>query len=210
MSLLRRRGMMYKAGELPAGYKRCEYLQGLGDSRTYIVIPELNITYDTLFSITVMYPKYTKDTNACGSLTGNVRFEQGIGWNGRNYQLNYIKGAQITSRAATQEVKITFTAYMTSNSKHKYPVITMNGVQVSYATYNNSSATGTVRDVYLFGTNRGNVKRYFSGRIYGFYLEGQINLIPALDRNDTPCMYDTVSKKTFYNAGTGKFLYELA
>ena len=209
MSLLRRRAM-YKADELPAGYKRCEYLQGLGDSRTYIVIPELNITYDTLFSITVMYPKYTGDTNACGSLTGNVRFEQGIGWNGNCYQVNYIKGAQITSHAATQEVKITFTAYLPSYFEPKFPVITMNGVEVSYETYNWSNATGVVRDVYLFGTNRGNIKRYFSGRIYGFYLEGQINLIPALDRNDTPCMYDTVSKKPFYNAGSGEFLYELA
>lgn len=210
MSLLRRRGMMVGKSELPAGYKRCEYLQGLGDSRTYIVIPELNIIYDTLFSITVMYPKYTKDTNACGSLTGNVRFEQGIGWGGNSYQVNYIKGAQITSCAATQEVKVTFTAFLPSYSKHKYPVITMNGVQTSYKTYNESTATGAVRDVYLFGTNRGNTKRYFSGRIYGFYLEDQINLIPALDRNGTPCMYDTVSKQTFYNAGTGKFLYELA
>ena len=166
--------------------------------------------YDTLFSITVMYPKYTNDTFACGSLTGDVRFEQGIGWHGGYYQVNYIKGGRITSCAAKQEVKITFTAFLPSYSKHKYPVITMNGVQVSYNTYKESTAIGAVRDVYLFGTNRGNVKRYFSGRIYGFYLEGQINLIPALDRNDTPCMYDTVSKKTFYNAGTGKFLYELA
>ena len=208
--MLRRRELMVGKSELPAGYKRCEYLQGLGDSRTYIVIPELNIIYDTLFSITVMYPKYTSDTNACGSLIGDVRFEQGIGWDGKYYQVNYVKGAQITSHDATQEVKITFTAYISSSSFSKYPVITMNGVVVSYKTYNESIATGAVRDVYLFGTNRGNTKRYFSGRIYGFYLEGQINLIPALDRNDTPCMYDTVSTKPFYNAGRGEFLYELA
>lgn len=208
--MLRRRELMVGKSELPAGYKRCEYLQGLGDSRTYIVIPELNIIYDTLFSITVMYPKYTSDTNACGSLIGDVRFEQGIGWNGHCYQVNYIKGAQITSHGAPQEVKITFTAHILGSSQYKFPVITMNGVKVSYETYNYSSATGAVHDVYLFGTNRGNIKRYFSGRIYGFYLEGQINLIPALDRNDTPCMYDTVSKKPFYNAGSGEFLYELA
>lgn len=208
--MLRRRELMVGKSELPAGYKRCEYLQGLGNSRTYIVIPELNIICDTLFSITVMYPKYTNDTNACGSLTGTVRFEQGIGWNGHYYQVNYVKGAQILSPAATQEVKITFTAYLTSHSANRFPVITMNGVVARYSTYFDSIETGAVRDVYLFGTNRGDKKRYFSGRIYGFYLEGQINLIPALDRNDTPCMYDTVSKKTFYNAGSGEFLYELA
>lgn len=32
-------------------------------------------------------------------------------------------------------------------------------------------------------------------------------LIPALDRTGTPCMFDKVSRKNFYNAGTGDFLY---
>lgn len=31
--------------------------------------------------------------------------------------------------------------------------------------------------------------------------------IPCLDNNSIPCMYDTISKQTFYNAGTGEFLY---
>ena len=34
-----------------------------------------------------------------------------------------------------------------------------------------------------------------------------LNLIPCLDSDNKPCMYDTVSKKTFYNNGTGEFLY---
>lgn len=33
------------------------------------------------------------------------------------------------------------------------------------------------------------------------------NLIPALDNNGTPCFYDTISKKTLYNKGSGSFLY---
>ena len=50
------------------------------------------------------------------------------------------------------------------------------------------------------------IKRFYITRDGAYTL----NLIPALDRNGTPCMYDTVSKQTFYNAGTGEFLYELA
>lgn len=34
-----------------------------------------------------------------------------------------------------------------------------------------------------------------------------LNLVPCLDNNNQPCMYDTVSKQTFYNQGTGEFLY---
>ena len=33
------------------------------------------------------------------------------------------------------------------------------------------------------------------------------NLIPFLDSNGKPCMYDTVSKQPYYNQGTGEFLY---
>lgn len=33
------------------------------------------------------------------------------------------------------------------------------------------------------------------------------HLIPALDSTGAPCMYDLVSKKPFYNSGTGDFLY---
>ena len=49
------------------------------------------------------------------------------------------------------------------------------------------------------------IKRFYITRDGAYTL----NLIPALDRNGTPCMYDTVSKHTFYNAGTGEFGYEL-
>lgn len=34
------------------------------------------------------------------------------------------------------------------------------------------------------------------------------DLIPVLDWNDRPCMYDKVSGELFYNQGTGEFLYE--
>lgn len=37
-----------------------------------------------------------------------------------------------------------------------------------------------------------------------------LNMVPCLDNNGTPCMYDSVSKQSFYNQGTGKFLYAVA
>lgn len=50
-------------------------------------------------------------------------------------------------------------------------------------------------------------------RLYRFSIKNAneeliMNLLPYLDTNGTPCMYDTVSRKTFYNAGTGEFLYK--
>lgn len=35
-------------------------------------------------------------------------------------------------------------------------------------------------------------------------------MIPALDPAGKPCMYDTVRAKPFYNVGSGQFLYKLA
>lgn len=37
-----------------------------------------------------------------------------------------------------------------------------------------------------------------------------LQFVPALDQSGVPCMYDMVSKKPFYNQGTGEFLYELS
>ena len=34
------------------------------------------------------------------------------------------------------------------------------------------------------------------------------NFVPALDETGTPCMYDLVTYKTFYNSGTGEFEYD--
>ena len=51
----------------------------------------------------------------------------------------------------------------------------------------------------------------FVGKIYEFSLlengRTKQNLIPVLDDNDNPCMFDTISQETFYNDGTGDFLY---
>ena len=50
-------------------------------------------------------------------------------------------------------------------------------------------------------------------RSYGAKVTGDnnllCNLIPCLDDNDKPCMFDTVSRTAFYNQGTGEFLYKL-
>lgn len=35
----------------------------------------------------------------------------------------------------------------------------------------------------------------------------QTHLIPSLDKTGTPCMFDLVSRKNFYNVGTGQFRY---
>ena len=210
---------MYKADELPAGYRRCEYLQGLGTNATYIVIPAIDITNKPSVMLEVEYPIYKSDTNAFGSILNDVRFEQGIGWNGNAFSYNFGNGygAWDSARNNAQMADGTVVAAKSiANQRlvveYKNESIYLNGVEQTIAKKAKyaSGRLGVAHNVYIFGTNRAYERRYFKGKIYRFLVEGQIDLIPALDRNGTPCMYDTVSKQIFYNAGTGKFLYELA
>jgi hypothetical protein len=71
--------------------------------------------------------------------------------------------------------------------------------------------------VYLFGKNNGGqveTNTIAKARIYSFYYRVNgvsiINLVPVLDSDGVPCMYDTVSRTCLYNAGTGTFAYEVA
>lgn len=217
-----RRRMMFKKSELPDGYKRCEYLQGLGTEETYIMIPEIDITNRPVVKFEVMYPTYNKDTNAFGSILNDIRFEHGIGWNGYGFSYNFANGYGIIN-TNSNNVKVivngvlkTVSASSLSNVQlifeYKDDSFYMNGVEQTIAKdgiYVRGSF-GIAKDVYIFGTNRGETKRYFAGKIFSFYVENNINLVPALDPSGRPCMYDTITKHPFYNAGTGEFLYELS
>lgn len=204
---------------LPAGYQRCSYLQGVGDITTYFVIPQIDITNKPYVRLECMYPPYTGDTNAFGSIVNDTRFEQGIGWSGTSFSYNYGNGYGGLGESKKGNVQ-TINGIVHANRltekrlliEYKNDTIYLDGVEqtiaksAQYAQGNFGIAT----DVYLFGTNREKEKRYFSGRIYRFSVENQIDLVPALDRNGIPCMYDLIFRNTFYNAGTGEFLYELA
>ena len=44
-------------------------------------------------------------------------------------------------------------------------------------------------------------------RLYGYTDGNAQKLVPCLDAEGAPCMYDLVSKTTFYNQGTGSFTW---
>ena len=217
--MLRRRELMADMGGLPAGYRRCSFLQGKGNASTYFVIPAIDITNKPYVLLECMYPSYLEDTNSFGSILNNIRCEQGIGWNGDAFAYNYGNGygGAISPKGSSnaQTASGVFKASQLSGKhllfEYKNDAFYLDGIEQTIARENQyaSGDLGIAKNVYLFGTNRGTTKRYFSGRIYRFFVEGQINLIPALDKNGTPCMYDTVSKQPFYNKGSGKFGYEL-
>ena len=70
-------------------------------------------------------------------------------------------------------------------------------------------------NLYLYGINTGGMldnSQTFSGKIYYCKIyDGETlvrDFIPVLDKEGTPCLYDKVEKKFYYNQGTGEFEYK--
>lgn len=208
--MLRRRGLMTQSlGDIPFGYKRCKFLKK--SDTAYIdtgIIPDKRMDYDVVFDVESTYQ--------------GVLYVFG---SDSSYRRGFNLGADLTSETGIRvckfsELDVTQT-YIKLNSGVQYSVqICENHFAINRKVFSTGSGSYVCAySLILFGTNRTG-KAMVDGtycrnlRIYSFTISKDgdkiMNLIPALDRNGTPCMYDTVSKKTFYNAGTGEFLYELA
>lgn len=71
----------------------------------------------------------------------------------------------------------------------------------------NFKVMNTFVDKYQLGAYRNSY--LLTGDIYDFEVSARCKMIPALDTNGKPCMYDTIAKQPIYNAGDGEFGYEL-
>lgn len=92
-----------------------------------------------------------------------------------------------------------------------HSVLSSSGLTVNGSTYNISSSTYTApKSLWLFKGN-GSTRPGMIGKIYSCLIdEGGYAiqyLIPCLDNNGVPCMYDVVGKQSYYNAGSGTFNY---
>ena len=203
MSLLRRR-VMYKADELPAGYKRCKWLSSKNDA----------------YLITDYYPKIGDAVEVYFSLDKLRNFDAII-----SATAEYDSSRQLIILAGKESYFKYFTngpaseIYLGSyvGGEPKKLVIDKDGRLI-----NNNGNLLTDKEVQknkkeindpLFLFERGNHAVHFSGKIgtVTFTRGGgkSLNLIPCLNEYNVPCMYDTVSGKSYYNKGKGTFGYEL-
>ena len=193
MRLLRRREM-YRTGELPAGYQRCNYLESTG---TQTINTGLTPVYGDEINV-IAYR--TSNANSMFYASGTVTITSSAG----KFYCRYFTS---TKNDAIEVSQGNFPA----DSQYHHIMLSKDGF---YADGNFvRELTGERAKASTLIIFRG-TSSYGKLRIKRFYItrngEYTLNLIPALDRNGTPCMYDTVSKQTFYNARTGEFLYELA
>ena len=191
--MLRRRAM-YRGGELPAGYQLCNYLESTG---TQTINTGLTPVYGDEINV-IAYR--TSDENSMVFASGTLTITSATS----KFYCRYFT----STKNAAIEVSL---AKFPADAQYHHIMLSQDGF---YADGNfvkelpgERAEAGTLiifRGTSNYGKLR--IKRFYITRD-GVYT---LNLIPALDRNGTPCMYDTVSKQTFYNNGTGKFQYELA
>lgn len=207
MILLRRRGM-YKAGELPAGYKLCEWLSSKDDA--YLIIdyyPKIGDAIEMYFSIDQKRdfdaPIYATSESDSGRQLAVL-----VG-----YDNSYFK--YFTNNQASIARHADFLSYV--GSEPRKLVIDKDGRLRSY-TGHLITGTEVQKDkkevnAPLFLFERSDHKHHFSGKIGTVtFTRGEkksLNLIPCLNEHNIPCMYDTVSGKSYYNKGTGTFGYKL-
>lgn len=131
----------------------------------------------------------------------------------------------ITAKALTKSTS-NYRSIIGCNRDHLYELYFDNGVIKTFKNIKviSVSGSGTNRPIEVQAQKQGdcfngnllfdyNTSNQYNliGNIYEFQIKRAekivLNLIPCLDNNNRPCMYDTVSKKTYYNKGTGEFLY---
>ena len=193
MSLLRRR-LMYEAGELPTGYRLCNYIESTG---TQTINTGLTPVYGDEINV-IAYRVSNKNSMVFASGTLTIT---------GTYDRLYCRYFTSTNKGATSVSITNFPA----DAKYHHIMLSRDGFYADgnfvKALPGERAEAGTM--IIFRGTNalgKIRIKRFYITRD-GTYT---MNLIPALDRNGAPCMYDTVSKQTFYNERTGEFLYELA
>ena len=194
---------------LPVGYKECKYLESTG--LQYI---DLNI-------------KATENTKLELNFSIDT-VEQGVSYRifgARNSTNNkaFVAGKQSATNNTIFGQFDTITPVNVKNIRPSADTITKitlskDGFYVDNElsrTFEGYKDFTTSDNILLFAVNGGGTvsKTTQNLRIYYTKLweDGKLilNLIPCLDDNNVPCMYDIVSKTTFYNAGTGTFNYEL-
>lgn len=188
---------------LPLGYRRCEYLESTGTQWIDTGIVATNNTG--------VYAEWMFNGQGAGSnqhvlscvncycprprKVDNVWVAQGVLGNGSANQINF---------------ELTFgKKNISSTNFQNSKTINFNETSAKVA-----EVSGPLRDkVILCGYSDLNASYLFHGRIYSAKISEDTeivrNLVPALDPNNRPCMFDTVTSTPLYNQGTGEFLYKV-
>ena len=181
-------------------YKPVSYLEGVVES--YIdtnIIPTSNSRVEV-----VMSPSSTLTYAGVFGSEKLMKFQ----YQTTKQWITVTKGGTSHSIGNTTAPYFTGKQTIVMDMKDTTNVVSVNGI--NYGTHTGTTTTET-RTMLLFGSwnQWGEVSGNSMGqvKIYSFKMyesdELILDLIPVLDKNDVPCMYDKISKQFFYNQGSG-------
>lgn len=200
--------------ELPPGYRECEYIESTGTQWIETEIPaQINVKLQGKIQFPVGYRDHyfaslrVNDRDTRYYLL-NVNSNSGKGFACTKYVWTYVS-TDVSNDGVS--VPVEFESYIGDTSCY---------IKVDSRMYENNnvqSGVPTNKTIPLFGGKiyNSDVVNAFPPRTILWYARLLVNdvlvrdFIPCLDYDGIPCMYDTVSRKTFYNAGTGIFNYKL-
>ena len=207
----RRRLIWQKAQEqsgLPSGYTAVDYLQSTGTQWIEMgVAPNQNTR--AVLKIKINNFNGVLGVSLIGSRTNANSNDQFTTY------LDNSGGGRFLFRMDGQTEAISWTGLTTD----KIYIVTLSGTEmkaeledgtaVFSKTFSVNDFTSTVT-MALF-RSKGVSGTYFQGRIYSckHYSGDELiqDFVPCLDTGGVPCMFDLVSRKPFYNKGTGSFTW---
>ena len=194
-------------GGLPEGYTAVDYLQSSGTQWIEMgVAPNQN----TKAVLKIKINEFTRQgASLIGSRTDANSNDQ------FNTYLDGYGGTKFLFRMDGQTQPISWTGLTTD----KIYIVTLSGTEmkaeledgtaVFSKTFSVSDFTSTVTMALFRAKGVGGA--YFQGRIYSckHYSGDELiqDFVPCLDAGGVPCMFDFVSRKPFYNVGTGSFTW---
>lgn len=199
MSNFRRRLMMsIKKTKLPDSYTELEYIEGTGtqyimtnycpNENTKVIA---NLCYTGVTDAFIYGARNTYSNSAFGLHRNYAPFSNNPcpNFNGGKYLFGELVIVEQSSNGVFINGNNVYNYVTPKNFTSPYEMCIFSLMQ-SGGLYKNLKAFGKIGEFIIYNSN----DLVFKG-------------IPALDQNGKPCMYDTVSKKAFYNQGTGEFLY---
>lgn len=183
---------------LPIGYKECKYIESTG---TQYIDLGVKGNQDSRIDLKIQPTNVQPSAAIFGYFGGNNNSYYLYSSGGdKSFQIGY-------KYFSNSNVAIETIIYNISNEKN---IFNINEYEYSLPSITGNFETGS--NLLLFNMNGGN----YTGlpmKLYSFKLYNNTDLIrdfvPVIDSSNRPCLYDLVSKTTFYNVGTGTFGYEL-
>ena len=204
-----RRMMLMKTERLPAGYKRCLYLESTG---TQYIDTEYIPNDASGFKLTVFCDERTDHIQfGCNTLYGsNSRWCCNM--SGNNFYLSWNSPKNVKSGYDSSYI---FTNYLNYKDSREVHAEYADGIY-GPSTITQTLVTGTNAAIMFAGkgwASGGGISYYAKCKIYDLEITEGTDIVhhyvPCLDDLGEPCMYDLIEKETLYNGGTGSLEYEL-